>query len=231
MQNHAHLSIRRRLKYGALRHFPGAVGRRYRRKLAAARALEYFERAASAAAGKICVDLGANVGEVTRLMALTARRVFAFEPDPYALEQLRANVSDLPNVSIVPAAVGTEDGIVPLYRRPQFDRDPAAHSRASSVLADKPNLSSETAVTVQQVNFLRWLSGLADDVWLIKMDIEGAEVALLEALISRPELLKRLDHVFVETHERFISDHRRRVAALRAACSEMARPRINLDWS
>ena len=230
MESRVHWSRRRQLKYGVLRHFPGAIGRRSRRKHAGAQALKDFDWAVSAGAGKTFVDLGANVGEVTRRMAATAGRVFAFEPDPWALAQLSANVRDLPNVTVVPAAVGTKDGIVQLYRKPQFDRDPAFHSRASSVVVDKPNLCSETAIAVQQVDFLRWLSGLVGDIWLIKVDIEGAEVALLEALLLRPDLLSRIEHVFVETHERFIADHRDRVAALRATCSEMRRPRVSLDW-
>lgn len=132
--------------------------------------------AVTSSAGKTCVDLGANVGEVTRRMAAVAGRVFSFEPDPWTVEQLRANVADLGNVTVIPAAAGTRDGTVRLYRKPQFDRDPASHSQASSVLAEKPNLAPKSAVQVPQVDFLRWLSELAGDVWLLKIDIEGAEV-------------------------------------------------------
>ena len=82
-----------------------------------------------------CIDLGANVGNYTRKMALKAKRVIAFEPDPWACEELRANLADLDNVKIENAAAGACEKKVLLYRHARFESDPASYSEASSVIA------------------------------------------------------------------------------------------------
>ena len=55
-----------------------------------------------------------------------------------------------------------------------------------------------------------------DDIGILKVDIEGAEVPLLEALFDRSDLMGRISHIFAETHEWLIPDHKPRVKALRA---------------
>ena len=178
-----------------------------------------------------CIDLGANVGDYTRMMASVAKRVIAFEPDPWTLEVLQANVADLENVSIEKAAAGTREGRVLLYRHVRFEDNPILYSESSSLIANKINVSEEGAVEVRQIDFIGYLERLNEDIGVIKVDIEGAEVDLLEALLDRPDIMKRIDYIFVETHESRISDHELRVKLLQDRVQEIQRPRINLHWS
>ena len=116
-------------------------------------------------------------------------------------------------------------------RHPQFDEDPARYSESSSVLAEKRNVDEESAVPVPQIDFLHYLEDLAEDVWLLKIDIEGAEVDLLEALLERPDLLRRVSHIFAETHEHRVPGHLSRVATLRERSRRITKPNINLNWA
>ena len=216
------------LKYALLRHLPGEIGRRYEHKHAVR--ANGFEEAIGRCGGMTCIDLGANLGVYTRKMALGTKQVLAFEPDPWTFAELQANVADLDNVRIENAAAGTHDGVVLLYRRAQFEEDPAVHSEASSVIVNKLDVAEEGAVEVRQVDFIHYLEELDEDIGVLKMDIEGAEVDLLEALFDRPDLLGRINHVFAETHERRIPDHKARVRALRVRAHAMKRPYINLYW-
>lgn len=222
-----------RLKYRLLQHLPGRLGCRYSRKYKSVLALDEFEAAVSRSAGKICIDLGANVGHYTRKMAMVAREVIAFEPDPWAVEQLRYNLGAFPNVRIEAAAASIRSGVGVLWRRAQFYDDPRAHS-ASSSLVKRKNLptSSNQAVEVTLVDFVEYLDGLSPnvDIGVVKMDIEGEELDILEALLCRHDLLTRIDSIFVETHERQIPDQRDRVSKLRTRVANICRPRINLDW-
>ena len=43
------------------------------------------------------------------------------------------------------------------------------------------------------------------------MDIEGAEVPLLEELFDRPNPVPRLEYLYAETHDRVIPENRPRV--------------------
>lgn len=182
-------------------------------------------------AGKTCIDLGANAGEYTREMAVKAKRVIAFEPDPWAHARLQANVADLDNVTIENAAAGTRDGTVLLYRRTGFESNPALKSQSSSVIAAKDNVCLEEAVEVKQVNFIAYLENLDEAIGIVKIDIEGAEVELLESLFDRPDILKRMDYIFVETHEFRIPGHEARVRKLRDVSKHLDRPHINFYWN
>ena len=221
---------RKLLKYGALRHLPGKPGRRYHRKYMGILAQTGFEAAMRHSAGMICIDLGANVGEYTRKMASGAKRVIAFEPDPWACAALHRNVADLDNVKIENVAAGTSEETVLLYRRAGFEKDPAFNSQSSSVIAEKTNIVLEDAVEVWQIDFIRYLEELDEHIGILKMDIEGAEVELLEALFDRPDLLKRIDQIYAETHESRIPGHEPRVRALRQRAATIDECNVNLYW-
>lgn len=223
----------RRAKYGLMQHLPGELGQRYRRKLRklvdTPLAEAAFREAMAGATGKICIDLGANLGQHTRRMADHAAKVYAFEPDPWTAAELRKRLADVPNVEIVEAAAGTADGTFPLYRTASFDADPEEQSQSSSLVAEKRNVDTASAVDVKVIDFPAFLAALDGDIAVIKMDIEGAEVPLLEALFDHP-VKSRIGHLFVETHESRIPELLARTDALRDRAAQMTQPRVNMDW-
>ena len=220
--------------YAALRQLPGKLGRhfeyKYMRRYMRRQAMVEFEEAIHRSRGMTCIDLGANIGEYTRKMASEAKQVIAFEPDPWTHAALQTNVADLHNVKIEKAAAGTSKTMVLLYRHTRFEENPALHSVSSSVISGKSNHSKEGAIETQQVDFIGYLENLDEDIGLLKMDIEGAEVDLLEALFDRPDILNRINHIFAETHERLMPGHKPRVNALREKVKLIKQPYINLYW-
>ena len=226
--------MNKRYKYRLLRllrHLPGWRGRRYLRKFQALTAPEEFDDALRHSADKLCIDLGANIGEYTQKMAKAVKAVIAFEPDPWAYAQLQLNLADFTNVRTENAAASTEDGSTLLWRHKRFDDHPAEYSISSSLMSSKFDVvDHEQAVEVQSINFVDYLCDLNNDIGIIKMDIEGAEVEILEALLDRPDLLLRIDYIFVETHERHYPEHVVQVEALVDRTSRMTRPHFNLSW-
>lgn len=222
----------RRAKYRLLGHLPGPRGLYYRRKylrLFAPAAEAAFRAALAGAKGRTCIDLGANLGTHARRMAAVAARVYAFEPDPWTAARLRENLSDLENVEVIEAAAGTKDGTIQLYRAPGFDDDPAAQSLSSSVMAGKQNIDTAQPIDVRVIDFAAFLRDLNRDIAVLKIDIEGAEVPLLEHLLDDP-VLARIGHIFVETHESRVPDLAPRSEALRRRARKIAHPVINMDW-
>ena len=213
---------RKFLKYTILGNLPGHRGRQYRRRLVRLR-IETLSR------GKICIDLGANSGAYTRKMALAAKRVIAFEPDPWTFDRLRKNVSHLGNVAVVNAAAGISDGSILLFRHREFAEDPEARSESSSVVACGDYLNTEEGIEVRQVNFIRYLEELRENIGVLKIDIEGAEIELLEALFDRPELLDRIDYIFAETHEEAMPGLTVRARAIRERAARIVHPKIDLE--
>ena len=99
------------------------------------------------------MDIGANIGVMTRLFAARAGHVHAFEPGPRALRLLRANA--LPNVTVHPVAVSDENGTVRLNEQESSD--------TSFIDSDGVEVR---CVTVDSL-------GLKPD--FIKIDVEGYE--------------------------------------------------------
>lgn len=220
----------RLLKYKLLRFLPGQLGRHYKGKHRFGDPARAFDAALLACKNMRSIDLGANLGEYTRRMAAHASHVIAFEPDPWTHEQLRKSVGALPNVQLIEAAAGLTNGHLPFYRHGDFDDNREAFSQSGSLLASKANINQTNAVDVEIVDFPAFLRGLDGDVGVLKMDIEGAEVDLLEALLDSPDLLARIHYIFAETHESRIPEHAPRVKALRDAALKLERPAINLFW-
>ena len=179
--------------------------------------------------GDITIDCGANVGLYTRFLARSGATVHAFEPDPFAFDELRKNTSALPNVHLHQAAVGIADGEIELFRSTQFDKDPLNRTVDSSIIPGQKHLSSANAVKVKLVSLPAFIARLGTLVSLLKMDIEGVEVEILETLIAN-KMSDQVLRAFVETHE---STHHR----LKARTFNLVRhakthlPNWNLDWA
>lgn len=220
--------MNKKLKYSLLRHFPGSFGHNYAQKydVVAGR----FEDALRETSELTSLDLGANIGDATRLMASNTKRVIAFEPDPWAFTTLKANVADLGNVVLENTAVGTSNCTIRLFRHPLFDEDPSRYSIATSAFPGKTDVDENVSYQVQQIDFVRHVRDLDEEIGVVKINIEGAEVDLLEAMFDQRDLLGRIRFIFADTHERRIREQYPRVKALRARARELKRPYINLFW-
>ncbi len=218
-------------KYRILRHLPGRRGRHYSKKLKGLAALMEFDAALGLSTNTICMDLGANVGEYTKKMAQSVKSVIAFEPDPWAYAELKANMADFTNVRVENAAASTQNGTVFLWRHEEFNNDPAKYSTNSSLISQKfATTNSDQMVEVRSIDFIGYLHDLDEDIGVIKMDVEGAEVDILEALLDTPKILSRIDYIFAETHERYMPDQTARVDALVERTLHMTQPHFNLNW-
>ncbi len=177
----------------------------------------------------LALDLGANRGIFTLKLAATGADVVAFEPDPHAYTALWAATDRVGHVLCLNAAVGAAAGKMTLYRTPDFDSDPDRHSTSSSLVADKRNVTADAGVEVDVIDLIAWIEAQNRDVAVIKMDIEGAEVDLMEALLDHP-VAARVGHIFVETHERAIPRLADRTRALKERTKGLTRPVVNWDW-
>lgn len=179
--------------------------------------------------GDLVIDLGANVGIYTEKFAATGADVIAFEPDPHAFSLLQKRVGALGNVRLIPAAAGGVADRLKLFRRADFQASPDARTTSSSLFSEKHKMDKDQFVEVDVIDFPKFLADLGRDVTLLKMDIEGAEVPLMEALLASPQAA-RIGLIFIESHERVVRSLAGRTRALKDRTRALTRPRVNWDW-
>lgn len=183
--------------------------------------------------GDLVMDLGANMGVVTQSLAATGADVIAYEPDPFAFATLQQKFADFPNVTLVNAAVGVGAGTVRLMRADNFGENPQGASVKSTILEGGRRIDAENAIDVPLVDFPSLVQETVlarGEIAFVKMDIEGAELEILERMVS-DALFTNIRCLVAETHERKFKDLRERYKALRDAVAEhYPSGKINLDW-
>lgn len=180
--------------------------------------------------GDIAIDCGANIGKFTVPMAKTGAEVYAFEPNPDAYGRLVENTAAYPNVHAVQAAVTTVPGPVKLFLHRYAEDDPVHFSSGSSLVGSKRNVRTDRYTMVEGIQFTEFLKGLGDcRVRLLKMDIEGAEVDVLNQLLDEG-LHEMIEQSFIEVHDRQIRALAEPTRKLRKRLDELKLDRFRLDW-
>jgi len=178
--------------------------------------------------GEVFWDVGANIGYFSLVAAAAVGErgeVAAFEPGAAALARLQENVSLNPdkkgqNIRIFNLAAADADGEAVLYRR-----EGIADSSASLYTGAAGAAGGETCTTVALDRFLKKEGLRPPD--LIKLDVEGAELAALQGAAAiladfRPLLLVEMEEKNLQAAgaskaaiQAFLRDYGYRAAHLR----------------
>jgi FkbM family methyltransferase len=187
--------------------------------------------------GDVVLDCGANVGEVTLPLARTGAEVHAFDPEPFAFEKITKATQVFANVTLYNAAVGISAGSVKLMRAHNFSDNPRGASVKSTVISGGRMINEQEnddntidAELVSLPDFLSTLHGRNGDLTLLKMDIEGAELDILEVMFEQ-DLFDKVRLTVVETHENKFKDLRPRFKEIRKkVATKYPETHVNLDW-
>ena len=139
--------------------------------------------------GMVVIDIGAHVGYYTLLAAKLvgpAGKVYAFEPEPgnHATLQKNIELNNYPNIVATQIAVSDSRGRASIYLS---SLDNGRHSMFQHGLPKRGSVQVETTT-------LDWFLETQDlpRVDLIKIDVEGAEVDVLDGM---HQLLARSPHL------------------------------------
>lgn len=163
--------------------------------------VESFQAALKALGpGDNVIDCGANVGDFTVQLAATGATVYAFEPDPVAFKVLAERTRGMANVHLSTSAVSSKEGTAKLYFHEKRAADALLASTGSSLVESKTNVNPDDFEEVQLVRLADVVASLGS-VKLMKMDIEGHEIDVLNDLLDSGEA-RRIERSFVELHDR-----------------------------
>lgn len=143
--------------------------------------------------GGIAIDVGCWYGPWTRALSRRSSRVLAFEPNPHVAGVLRRTVPT--NVTVIEAVAGAYAGTSTLWVPP---RGMGTEGVASTVHHDAGDVPTEVSTTtIDEVTLQGEASG--SSVHFIKIDVEGAEHAVLQGAVEtlarhRPNLLIELEY-------------------------------------
>ncbi len=157
------------------------------------------------------IDLGAHVGEQT-LLAAQYMPVYAFEPDPVAIEKLSRNIEDCKTkfpIEVIQKAATKFDGVANFYGSNR-GRD---NTGTSSLNGSKRNVIGGDVFQVETCNIGRFIKDLPFESLIIKCDVEGAEYEIIESL-AMYSIFDRVLAMFTEFHDKKIPGQWRKSLAL-----------------
>jgi len=150
------------------------------------------------ATSTVFLDFGAFIGNTVEkaLEFYKPDRVLAFEPYQPHFAQLNERFGDNDKIKCFCKAIGTKDGISPLYFH-RSGKDVGGHS----MLAGKCNVGKgyEEVDVININDVLKDYANMDSTFIIAKFDIEGKEYEVLDELINS-SLISTIDELFVDWH-------------------------------
>lgn len=141
--------------------------------------------------GSVVLDIGANIGYYTLIFAKLVGehgKVFAFEPEPFNFKLLKKNVeiNNYQNVILQNSAISNNNGKTKLY---------LSQEQSGTHRIFPSDMCSNNYVEVEMIRLDDYFKNnvLAEKISFVKIDVEGAELGVLEGMKSLLELNKKLE--------------------------------------
>ena len=185
----------------------------------------------------VCLDCGANQGFFTDLILSLNGYCYAFEPNKVLLKLLSQKYREKENVELFPYAISDSEGFVDFKLSSNLNTSFLDFTESGSISLDHyPYPEIEIPEVHYQVPKVRLVDFLQNEVfkkhgevYILKMDIEGAEFETLEDIIHSG-VYKNIKYLFCETHARFFNDGNERLHKLETLIKENNITNIFLDW-
>ena len=178
----------------------------------------------------VMIDGGVHQGVFSDLALFCGAEVYGFEPNRYLASFLRTLYQNNPCFHFYESAIATKNSTLSF-----LDCGDCVDSAGGSIVhfggEFEKLVKQNSHYDVKAVDFPQFLKELQakSRVNFIKLDIEGAEFDVMEALLAQ-NLLADVEYVMVETHERFFENPTVKITALENKIKEKDLHNIYLDW-
>jgi FkbM family methyltransferase len=186
----------------------------------------------------VAIDCGANIGVLTQAFMKEGGLVYAFEPNAAAYEYLHQRAVGVPQVRCYNKAVSDKNGTMKLYMHRKLEGEKYVHhneseetflkhvnySQGCSLKGDKRNVNENHYQEVECIrlcDFIRTLqaSDEVPPIFILKIDVEGAEVDLLRDLLDTG-IAEEIPFILVEAHDEKVPSITEEMAVIRKRIDE-----------
>jgi len=175
----------------------------------------------------VIIDGGVNRGKFTDLCNIFGAQIVGFEPNEKLINFLRYKYHDNKNVRLIHAGLGAEAGELDFY----YNADNMSDDAFS--MCRKKGYTETASMKAQMIDLADFLQqefiAKGQRIYLMKLDIEGAEFGLIEKLIEKG-IHNHVDYIVCETHARFFDDGKEKLESIQRAIRENNVSNIDLDW-
>jgi len=159
----------------------------------------------------VFIDCGANVGAVLEkeIRLHPEREYFAFEANPRLLQRIQAIQARYPStrIEIHGKAVWTKEGVIDFFLSGENSFGESVTDGSTLMTGKSPRdprsgrIDYDHPVQVESIEFGKWLRATfaKRDFIYLKMDIEGAEYAVLQSML-RDGSIEYISRAWIEFH-------------------------------
>ena len=177
----------------------------------------------------VTVDIGANVGLVSLLMSKYST-VHSFEPNTKAFIELLNRSARHHKIRPYKKAAGVTTQNSKLYLHQDSKLQETDLTQASSLEGSKPNVSEELYEEISEINFTDFLADLNHEISIIKIDIEGYEVKLINHMLDNCDF-NLIGKIYVETHDHKWPELREPTQKMKVRVQEMGlNQKFDFNW-
>ena len=179
----------------------------------------------------VMIDGGVHQGVFSDLALFCGAEVHSFEPNRYLATFLRTLYQNNSNFHFYESAIATENTTLSFLDCGDDCVDSAGGGIVHFGGEFETLVKQSSHYEVSAIDFPQFLKELQakSRVNFIKLDIEGAEFEVLNALLDQG-LLADVEYVMVETHERIFENPAAKITALTNKIQEKGLRNIYLDW-
>ena len=175
------------------------------------------------------IDCGANIGDIIIPYSDIGCNIIAFEPNPFAFEVLNNRFKHFDHIQCIPKAVSTKNGVSKLFFHENSDNDELLWSTGSSLFDTKVNVIKTKYINVETVNLSEYIMSINSTVKVLKLDIEGEEINVINQLIDK-NIHKNIENIVVETHTEKIPSLKKETNALKKRVNRLQIKNIHFNW-
>lgn len=178
----------------------------------------------------VIIDCGANIGDITSIFTQYGAHVYSFEPTTSTFKILQNRFSKHNNVTCFKNAVWNKNGQLKFYHHEWSKYNEIHWSNGNSLLKKKKNVNGNDYEIVEAIDIVEFIKSLNKNIDLIKIDIEGAEIEVINHIIDSG-IIHKVNKILCEVHDKKYKFLRESTNKLREKIKILKLSnKINLNW-